>query len=274
MYDYLTGYQDSELLAFSHHQLQILNQYIGQPNGGGVPYQSELANLLATQWLPKRKGKLVTQIKKQVLEWRKNQALKLEPMQESITDYIQTFVSVCSEHLGIIIDLDDSDEPDRRVNDLLQVLPQFQPSIMLERILNEHLHFYNPNMYFRTAGVIRTGLLVATLLDANLPLQLAIDLQTPLTTIIHPSADEYRYDYAAYDALRAVIGKFSGDFGQIMWCICNGHIFASEDNNTSAMALMLHRLPKECISVNGYQRVWGNIHGLGDGSCVDVTINK
>lgn len=139
-------------------------------------------------------------------------------------------------------------------------------------------------MYKRTANVLRTGLLMATLLDTISPqnsgvsgkplLQVGIDLQTLLTTLIHPSADEYHNDHNTYDALRSVIGKFSGDFGQIMWCICYGHIFASEDNNTSAMALMLHRLPKQYINTNGSSSVWGNIHGLGDGSCVDVTIDK
>jgi len=269
MHDYLNCKQEL-VLAFCHHQLCLLGQYIGQDGVDGVPYQAELAEMLSKQWIPKRKGKLVTQIQRQVLEWHKTQAAQLSTVQNYITTYIQDITTTCQQNLQAIVDLDYN-------SNILQLLPQFKPSILLEQILNSYLHFYNPELYFRTTGVVRTGLLMATMLDIILSpkplLQLDLNLQTPLTTLVDPTADEYRHDSNAYDALRAVIGKFSGDFGQIMWCICYGHIFASEDNNTSAMALMLHRLPKKYINACT-NFTWGNIHGLGDGSCVDVTIDK
>lgn len=50
--------------------------------------------------------------------------------------------------------------------------------------------------------------------------------------------------------------------------------FSSEDNNTSAMAVLLHRLPKECLKTGREPIVWGNIHGLGDGGSVDIIIDR
>jgi len=67
-----------------------------------------------------------------------------------------------------------------------------------------------------------------------------------------------------HNAAIAAFGKFSGDFGQIMWSIKYGHFFASEDNNASAMALLLQRL--------NLHKNWGAIHGLGDGSRVDISV--
>lgn len=279
MFEYITNGKDLTLLAFCYHQIKLIEQYTGQPNSG-VPYHPDLAEQLAKQWLPKHKGKLVTQISKQAQEWRKEQALTIMTMQDDIVAYINSLLVVCNQQLGILVDLDNCEPDDPRVDVLLQTLPTFQPPRVLEHILSEHLHFYNPEMYHRTVNIQRTGLLLSSLLDVMLwkkPLVMFnIDLHAKLTTTIHPSAEEYRDDYYKHDALRAVLGKFSGDFGQIMWSICYGHIFASEDNNTSAMALMLHRLPKRYVHSNVPQRgvTWGNIHGLGDGSCVDVTINK
>ncbi len=275
MFDYLSN-NDANILAFVYHQHKLLKQFIGQPDVG-VKYYPDLDALLEKQWLPKRKGKLTTQITKNVLEWRRINARHVTTMSIYISKYIQNLVQKCNERLSTIVDLDQCGTDDPRIEVLLQELPIFRPPQLLEKVLSSHIHFYHPEMYHRTKAVVRTGLLLSSLLDALLwrkPLvQLDIDLQTTLTTTVQTSEKEYRHDDYRYDALRAVIGKFSGDFGQIMWCICHGHIFASEDNNASAMALMLHRVPEQYINVDGrHPGVWGNIHGLGDGSCVDVTL--
>ena len=75
------------------------------------------------------------------------------------------------------------------------------------------------------------------------------------------------------NARTAILSKFTGDFGQLMWSIKNGHAFATEDNNTSAMALIMHQLPKTCFSGISNQN-WTNIHGLGDGSAVEICFSK
>ena len=82
---------------------------------------------------------------------------------------------------------------------------------------------------------------------------------------------------SVHDALTYVLGKFSGDFGQIVWTMRYGHIFASEDNNTSAMACLLHRVLKKFIEFepNSQDKLkWISLHGLGDGSRVDATIGN
>ena len=77
-----------------------------------------------------------------------------------------------------------------------------------------------------------------------------------------------------WDTLRSVLGKFSGDFGQIIWCLSTGNIFATEDNNTSAIACILHRIDKRYIvSDFPITNKWVNIHGHGDGGQVDVIYN-
>lgn len=75
------------------------------------------------------------------------------------------------------------------------------------------------------------------------------------------------------NARTAILSKFTGDFGQLMWSIQNGHAFASEDNNTSAMALIMHQLPKTCFLGTNNSN-WTNIHGLGDGSAVEICFSK
>nr|QBK87253.1 MAG: hypothetical protein LCMAC201_01550 [Marseillevirus LCMAC201] len=277
MFEYLSNGKNFILLSFCYHQLKLIEQFIGKPNSGLV-YHQDLAEQLTKTWIPKRKGKLLIQISKHVQEWRKNQALTIT-IQKEILIYIKNLLSVCNQQLGILVDLDTREPDDPRIEILLKALPLFQPSAVLEDALSEHLHFYDPEMYYRTAKIRRTGLLLGSLLNMILwkkPLvTLDLDLQAILVITLHPSAAEYRNDHYTDDALRSVFGKFSGDFGQIMWSICYGHLFASEDNNTSAMALMLHRIPKQYINTYEHQHGgWGNIHGLGDGSCVDVTLNK
>ena len=71
--------------------------------------------------------------------------------------------------------------------------------------------------------------------------------------------------------IKNVLGKFSGDFGQIVWCMRYSHIFATEDNNTSAMACILHKVPKKYIQTDNSSLVqWVSLHGMGDGSSVEA----
>ena len=279
MYLYMTEGQNPQLLAFCYHQYKLLEQYIGQPyrNNPEFPYQTELGVQLSKKWLPSRKGKLVTQISKQTQLWRKAQAAKLIESGDYLRSYVQQLLQHCQLYLGELLHLEDVDADDPGVLPFLQNLPTFEPPAEVLQMLSSHLHFYEPELFLKTGGMNRTGLLLASFLDTLLwkkPL-LSLNLDMNLSLHVRVAADLRTEEYA-YDALHAMLGKFSGDFGQILWCICYGHLFASEDNNTSAMATMLHRLPKECIhrrNTNG-NVVWGNIHGLGDGSCVDVLLDK
>jgi hypothetical protein len=74
-----------------------------------------------------------------------------------------------------------------------------------------------------------------------------------------------------FNALKHVLGKYSGDFGQTLWCMATGNIFATEDNNSSAIACIMHQIPKEYIK--GDYEDWVSIHGYGDGSCVEAIVN-
>lgn len=269
MTDYNNKGQNLTLLAFCYYQIYTLQSYISK-EGNGVPYQEKLDRLLKQQWLPKRRGKLVNQIEREHKRWSELQSLKLQQYKPYLFSYFQELTTACKQNMQSLLALDSEPEA---TEDFLQGLPLFKPTLGLESVLTEELYLNYPEMFCRTNSINRTGLLLATLLrSAYLP-DLDLNLQSLFTTSIHSDA--------TYDALRTMLGKFSGDFGQIMWCICYGHIFASEDNNTSAMALLLHRIPKECfstyypsemITTPPYKK-WVNIHGLGDGNCVDVTID-
>jgi len=280
MTKYLQDNSNLKLLAFCYHQLLLLQQYIGTPNNLCNEYQEELDTLLSKQWLLNRKGKLTTQIDKHLQEWIKNQTLKLLTMQNLIETFIQKLLLFSMQKLFTIVDLDDIDSTDPRIIAFLQNIPVFEPTIELKTVLNDLLYFYHPEFYNRYITLESVGLLVALLIDNIIKdkpiIKLSIDLSSILSKNIVPSTAEYNYNDIAVEALKHVIGKFSGDFGQIMWAICNKHIFASEDNNTSAMALLLHRIPTDCISIKNDQVgfIWGNIHGLGDGSSVDIILQK
>jgi hypothetical protein len=266
--------KDVDLLAFCYHELKLLRRYADAPGVDG----SVITGLIDEQRLSGRRGRLVTQLDRQIGEWRKSQTEILERASRYIKAYLMSVLRACETYLGVLHDLDHTEDPDDpRIGRLLQALPIFKPNAQLRSALLDHLHFYCPEMYTRTSSIVRTGLLVTTLLDTIMwkkPL-LGIDLRLhqTISADINPGDREYHHSDHMHTALTTMLGKFSGDFGQIMWSICNGHLFASEDNNASAMALMLHRLPSSYVS-GGRGRRWGNIHGLGDGGHVDVTLNK
>ncbi len=267
--------QDYLVLAFCHHQHLLLKQFIGTTSdNSGIPYQQELSEALAKQWIPKRKGKVVSQLTKLVQDWHKQFVELLQQEAFYLKTYIlQQLLSVCHTNLGLIFNGDSIDEDDPRVIAFLQSLPVFQPSANVRKALSDQLHFYYPELYHQTIDMPRDGLLLSVLLTQKS--LLGIDLHRELSATLDPSFPGFNIDVAT-EALNMVLGKFSGDFGQIMWCMCYGHLFASEDNNTSAMALLLHRLPKDHIQCNtdNSTLVWGNIHGLGDGGSVDIIIDR
>jgi hypothetical protein len=116
-------------------------------------------------------------------------------------------------------------------------------------ILKQHVAYFEPFFYKN----ITDDILKLSLLDLCMRLD------------IYPEHDTHVEESAWIEALKGVLGKFSGDFGQIAWCISTGNIFASEDNNSSAMACILHRVPKDNI-IGLHDNGWVNIHGMGDGS--------
>lgn len=271
MYKYVTGQKDLNILAFCYYQLKLLEEYIGTENSVAVAFQPQLLELLEGQWLPRKAGKLTNQISKQLQLWRTFQSDTLKANEEYIEEYLERVVVICKENLAHFIIDEDTTE-------IFNKLPGFTPPPELKQTLMDHLHFYKPELFTKTTHNM-DGLLLEALLDALLwkkPLyKLSTPLNTTITTIVNPENQYYDYNQLKLDAIRGILGKFSGDFGQIIWCIRHGHIFASEDNNTSAMAMMLHRIPKECIQFDTGNSVgWGNIHGLGDGSCVDITIDN
>jgi len=270
MYNYS---KDLKELAFCYHSLKLLEEY--------AMHNDDLKETLAKQWLPKRKGKLTTQIYKNVDEWYKSQGMILGEYKTKIHDYVLGTLQKCHANLQEMyrlgnLDADENDNYQEELLKLLHTIPFLDIHAKLKTVLNDHLIFYNRNIHLGTANIIQTGLFLVALLDIVLNrkglLNLNVNLTTPLTISINPKSQDYDNDIVKLSALHNVLGKFSGDFGQIMWCIANGHLFSSEDNNASAMALLLHRLPSNCIIKNN-TKIWGNIHGLGDGGCVDVIID-
>lgn len=254
------------VLAFCYYQIKLLQQLSQYEDN------STIICALNAQWLPKHRGKLVLQVMGRYAEWRKKIASATENDRFYVEEYLQQLLNVCRQTLGSIANIDFT-ETNAHIDNFLNGLPIFKPSNILVTVLTEYLYLYYPEMYHKSAGINRGGLLLAIFLEiilAKRPLFVpGLNLRLLDSIIINDKADQIR------EAMWMILGKFNGDFGQIMWSICNGHLFASEDNNTSAMALMLHRLGDNNVCIEGRQnKVWGNIHGLGDGSCVDVTIHR
>lgn len=257
MYRYLEDTNKLSILAFCYHQLHILQQY--------ALHLPDLLSTIQEQWIPRRKGKLITQIPHYVKAWRQQQQEYLENYRKQMIDYIQLLVQTCVDNFGLL------EEPQ-----ILTVLPPFQPDEKLGKILLDHLHFYQPELFGQTMSTNRMGLAFSSLLDMLIWTKPVCDLGIDLEREYHikiPIGSKY-YDFQTQqkNTLQTVLGKFSGDFGQIMWCIANSQIFASEDNNASAMAILLHRIPQEYT--RGTTGCWANIHGLGDGSAVDITVRQ
>jgi hypothetical protein len=262
LFEYINVSQECNILAFCFHQFKLIQNFIAD---------SALGEKLNTQWLPHHKGKLCTQLQRHVHEWKNKHDLIILSQEQYLRQYLQSLLYTCRTKLATIADINNADPNDSHMVNLLEGLPVFQPPDSLQNTLMEYIYFYQPELYVQTKGLLSTGLSLTAFLDFTLESRTFLNLQEQLYISIRPSTEEYEME-----ALRYVLGKFSGDLGQVLWSMCYGHIFASEDNNISAMALLLHRLPKECIQRNTINKnpVWANIHGLGDGGNVDIIINK
>lgn len=271
---------DINIIAFCYHQQKLLVQYVNNNDSTEPQRQEELKTMLNSQWLPKRKGKLLLQIDKEVKAWRNDQMLTILDHKTELANYLSQVLATCKDNLGILVSLDAlEDDADDRLEKFLGDIPVFKPTKEVTRTLMNHLKFYRPEMFHRCTGMVYVGLLLATFLDTILwkkPLvTLDLNLQQSLTTTVTPTVAETCHIQNVQESLGKVIGKFSGDFGQIMWCMCGGHLFASEDSNASAMSLLMQRIPTLNVRLQkGTQRSWGNIYGKGDGSTVDVNIKK
>lgn len=136
---------------------------------------------------------------------------------------------------------------------------EFLPNKKILEIAKEFIPYFIPQYLNEN---IDNNILLYSLL--NLVKELEIYPETFLTV----------EESVTWDTLRSVLGKFSGDFGQIIWCLSTGNIFATEDNNTSAIACILHRIDKRYIvSDFPITNKWVNIHGHGDGGQVDIIYN-
>jgi hypothetical protein len=254
--------EDPGMLGFCYYQLALIEQYLIS-----VPDQ-ELRSTLANQ--KAGKGKVTTLISRKVQEWRQRQQIVIQNHWEYVSQYLNQVTETCRQELDLFVDPDPA-QP--RIQQLLEQMPIFNPPVDLATVLGNHFYFYYPDLYHRCQQTETGGLWLAALLDTfswRKPLMTNLDLQAGLTKQVSLSADEIRYT-----AMCTVLGKFSGDFGQIVWSIANGELFASEDNNASAMALLMHRVPRHLINTDRDKgTVWGNIHGLGDGSSVDVVLHN
>lgn len=256
-----TTNQRPELIAFCWHQKILLDHCCKS--------DKKLRRMMDDVWISQSQGKLLNQIERYIKSVNEIQRQQFEKFTKQIHQYIGTLLSYCGKNIKKLIDLEYADTDDPRIEHFLQGIPVLKIDHSLQKLLDEYLLIKHPGLYRRSRNVPRSGLYVAVLCEIVLTKR--IHLEMDLNELIN---GVYVIDEAerTRDALRTVLGKFNGDFGQIMWSMAKGHIFSSEDNNTSAMALMIHRLPHECIS--GRALTWGSIHGIGDGSCVDITINK
>ena len=258
MKQYIKG-NNISILAFCDQERLLLEQC----------KDNQLLKMLNNVWLSHGQGKLVNQINRCLATVREEQRQRLERSSKVIHAYAHRLLDFCGKNLSLLDELDNVDPDDPRIEQFLQKFPQIKMSKELETVLSDYLLMNHINLYKKTAGVPRTGLYIALLCEIILTKKIFIDFD--LNDVVN-GVGRINEQESKLEALRAVLGKFNGDFGQIMWCIANGHIFTSEDNNTSAMALMLHRIPKDCFV--GASPKWGSIHGIGDGSCVDVTISQ
>jgi hypothetical protein len=255
--DYLDNNEFNKL-AFACHQLKILQDFIGHPgkNLPEIPYKVFLADLLNNQWIHNRRGKLVNQILIAEKNWKKQQILLSRKYHNSICDYIYNLIEYTTGRYK-----------DWLTNDnFLTQIPLFEISQEFEQGLTEQLFYLYPEIYNSTKFINRKGLLLGVMLNSlsmGKKSLIVLDLDLNLNIKTRGKCIPKR------EIIGKIIGKFTGDFGQIIWCINNEHIFASEDNNTSAMALFLHRL-----SINNLNKKWGSIHGLGDGSSVQIFLQK
>jgi len=219
------------LLAFCWHQINLIEEYLSQPlNAIMINYFLQLKELLNSQWLPHRKGKLMG-IKKITKDLFNNYKKILNESPE-VKDSL-----ICLVESGTLCDTT------TLPNNILQ-------------ILEYNLMFNYPKVKFGNEQETRRETITLSLLNFTNHAGIF-----PNKTNVSTSVQ------SKHETLIEVLGKFTGDFGQIVWCMHNGMIFATEDSNTSAMACILHRVTDKNI-VNSQK--WVSLHGHGDGSKVEA----
>jgi len=243
--------QNENLLLFCNRQINLLKEYTNYPNVD----KSFYLNLMTAQKM-NRNSKLLNQLEKHLLNWKKEIIQKLEESSEYINTYLLQLGRMCEDNLYELVSETDG---------MLNKIPVFNPPIALKSTLIARLNYSRPDIQFRSKNY-ESGILLYSLLSILLDRRALYICNFSLETVLNKMVQVKDRNYFLQNALVNVLGKFSGDFGQIVWCIEHGELFASEDNNTSAMALLLHRICKNTR--------WGNIHGLGDGSSVQIFIQK
>jgi len=237
-------------LAFCFHQVYLIREFARD--------DPQLWKLF-DQKLPGRRGNLSSQLDKAVKEWQESVNARIAGETTQINNYLSLLLAVCKEHLWLFVHCDELAEDDPRLGSFLAKIPLFAPVGELKSALEEYFLFYKPEMLAETLKN-RDGLLLYALLSC-IP-QNCDELCGNILPLLNQN-----------ETLGMVLGKFSGDFGQILWSMCYGHLFASEDNNASAMALLLCRVPTKYIEAKEHFE-WGNIHGLGNGGSVDIVLSK
>jgi hypothetical protein len=220
--EYKKNHTISKLL-FVNCQINTLIDLYSTPNNKYKWLQEKLYN----QWLPRHSGKLLTISKQLLKEYYNSQKSKLNDFLPTITDYCDDICAQITNHLQSDLPLDLHLKMDNNIEKILLT------------IVNPKLKLYTQN---------KKILAISSLMS-----YCAEKFSFPIT--FRDNMDNSQY-------ISTILGKFSGDFGQIMWAMENKHFFASEDNNTSAMALFLQRIPN-CKN-------FSSIHGLGDGSAVHI----
>jgi len=259
MSDYIETF-DLRILCFCYYQYNTLLQYIGYPqNDNYIPFQAYLQLYLNTKWLPNRKGKLVTQILKSVKNWRCKLETELLLHKCELYNYLQELINYAKTNINIIYEIENS-EINMIPNGL--PIPCFSPET--KKLLLDLVYFYNPQLISNNNPIIYIYSFLNCILLNKPILKLGYNLKQKITTI--KQRDSFLTDYT----IKMILGKFTGDFGQIMWSMKNGYLFASEDNNASALALILQKIPSGYIKE---PNIWGNIHGLGNGSKVDCYLS-
>lgn len=250
------GERDFRTLGYCHHQIQLLQNYTLHPENS-----EKWAVIDAVTWarIPGKRGSwcnLTTQLDEQwelALNFK-----KLYPFRNYTDAYFEQFLTVCQKNLSNFVQIDQNGQT--FYENVLCRLPTFNGPSELTKELEKRMLLLRPELYKIYNG--HTELVLNEFL-AICETLINIRFNRPFIWRQTPPAEE-----AKMMALYQTLGKFSGDFGQIIWSLFHEQIFATEDNNASAMALLIQRLP---ISEG---KRWATIHGLGDGTAVDITMKK
>lgn len=249
------GERELATLGYCHHQIQLLYNYSRHPDNSE---KWQVHDVIKWARIPGKRGawcNLTTQLDKC---WK--DATVCDPLlpYRAYTDaYFEKFLLACQSNLKWFA-IQDKNSPQAFYENVLCRLPLFDPPAGLAHELDKRILLLHPTLY-------RNSREPAVLLYAFLTVcQGLIDIRfnRPMIWRSMPLQEDTKMA-----ALYQMLGKFSGDFGQIVWSLFHEQIFATEDNNASAMALLLQRIPN-------LPKRWATIHGLGDGSAVKICIKR